>query len=31
MLAHPDTVLAQLINIQDNRHTAYLLGWQIVP
>jgi hypothetical protein len=29
--AHPDTVLAQLFNVQDNRHTAYLLGWQIVP
>jgi hypothetical protein len=29
--AHPDTTLAQLFNVQDNRHTGYLLGWQIVP
>ena len=29
--AHPDRVLAQLFNVRDGRHSAYLLGWQIVP
>jgi len=29
--AHPDRVLAQVFNVEDNKHTAYLLGWQIVP
>jgi hypothetical protein len=29
--AHPDRVLAQVFNVEDNDHTAYLLGWQIVP
>lgn len=29
--AHPDRVLAQLFNVRDSHHSAYLLGWQIVP
>ncbi len=29
--AHPDRVLAQLFNVHDGHHSAYLLGWQIVP
>lgn len=28
---HPDTLVSQLFNVRDNRRTAYLLGWQIVP
>jgi hypothetical protein len=29
--AHPDPLLAQVFNVSDNTHTAYLIGWQIVP
>lgn len=29
--AHTDRVLAQLFSVHDGRHSAYLLGWQVVP
>jgi hypothetical protein len=28
---HPDAVLARLFTVTDQTHTAYTLGWQIVP
>ena len=29
--AHPDPLLAQIFTVHDAKHTAYQLGWQIVP
>lgn len=29
--ARPQRVLAQIFNVSDGDHTAYLLGWQILP